>query len=280
VLRVKGRADQLAIARREAAIQTWLAERRYPVPRMLALYEPGGLTGTPVQVMERAPGVTMLDDVQRAPWRARRRIRQLAALHGDLHRLDPTGFPADDDLLDRRLQLARTTADALDDAELRDALGRVERITHRLRDAPGAVCHGDFHPMNVLVEGADAVVIDWTDAGVGDRHGDVARTLLLFELVAIVATSSVERALLRRMGPLLARWYHRAYAREAPLDDARLALWTPVHLLHGWSQVRGLHAGQFDGEGPDRPADRAARVPASLDGELQRRFEIALAAVS
>jgi hypothetical protein len=82
---------------------------------------------------------------------------------------------------------------------------------------------------------------------------------------------------LRRAGPLLGRAYHRAYRRHAPVDDRRIALWTPVHLLHGWSQVRGLHAGAFD----DAPADddRAGRVPPGLADELRRRFDTALAAV-
>jgi aminoglycoside phosphotransferase (APT) family kinase protein len=275
VLRVKGSVEQVAIAHREAAIQDWLTERGYPTPRVLALFEPGELVDTPAQVMERAPGVTMLHDIQRAPWRARRRIAELAALHGRLHAMDPDGFPVGDDLLDRRLQLVRRTADELDDPVLRDALRRVDGIADRLRDAPGAVCHGDFHPMNVIVSGPRAVAIDWTDAGVGDRHGDVARTLLLFDIAAVAASNAVERLALRAVGPTLGRWYRRSYAAGAPLDEARIALWTPVHLLHGWSQVRGLHAGQFTCDGTD---DRAARVPASFGDELQQRFEVALEA--
>jgi hypothetical protein len=46
-----------------------------------------------------------------------------------------------------------------------------------------------------------------------------------------------------------------------------------VHLLHGWSQARGLHAGLFDREGG---ADNRSRVPAALVDELERRFDQAI----
>jgi aminoglycoside phosphotransferase (APT) family kinase protein len=281
VLRVKGRVDQLHIARREVEIQDWLAERAYPVPRILALFEPGELLDAPVQAMERAPGVTMLQNVVSAPWSARRRMAQLAALHTRLHAIDPTGFPIDDDLLDRRLQLVRRTADELDDADLRDGLVQVGRIADRLRAAEATVCHGDFHPLNVIVSADDAAVIDWTDAGVGDRHGDVARTLLLFDLAAVAASRPLERIALRAVGPLLGRWYRRSYAASRPLDDVRIAMWRPVHLLHGWSQVRGLHAGQFDGDidGDEARPAPAVRVAPGLADELRRRFEVAMAAI-
>jgi len=151
-------------------------------------------------------------------------------------------------------------------------MARIECVADRLRDAPPAVCHGDFHPMNVIVSGRRGAVIDWTDAGVGDRYGDVARTLLLFEIASIAASNAVERLALRRIGPTLGRWYRRSYAADAPLDQERIALWTPVHLLHGWSQVRGLHAGRFADDGTER-------IPASFGDELRRRFEAAMMAL-
>lgn len=300
VLRVKGRADQLDIARREVAIQRWVADRDYPAPRILALYEPGELFDVPAQAMERAPGHTMLHSVLRSPWSARRRMAQLATLHTRLHALDPDGFPADGDLLDRRLANARRTADELDDSDLRDGLAQVGRIADRLRRNAGEVCHGDFHPLNVVVSRTDASVIDWTDAGVGDRHGDVARTLLIFELAAVAASNRFERTVLRAAGPVLGRWYRRSYTATTPLDEERLALWTPVHILHGWSQVRGLHAGQFatdrdvaghldvdsdldrepDGDGAGAAGHREARVAPELADELRRRFDAAMAVVA
>lgn len=278
VLRIKADADRTEEALDEAAIQGWVADRGFPSPRVLHVFRPGELVDTAAQVMERAPGVLVLDDVLRRPWRAPRSVALLARLHADLHGLRPDGFPRDDDLLDRRLRLTQHAAEALQDDPLRAGLDRVGAIAPRLRDAPPAVCHGDFHPLNVIVDGTAAMVIDWTDAGVGDRHGDIARTAALFELAAIAASKPAERAVLTRVGPVLRRRYLRSYRRQRPIDDHRVALWTPVHLLHGWSQARALHAGLFD-RGGASDDQRTDRVPLSMVDELRHRFDRSMAAV-
>jgi hypothetical protein len=46
------------------------------------------------------------------------------------------------------------------------------------------LCHGDFHPMNVLGDAAQPVVIDWPDACRGEPAADVCRSWLLLRLHA------------------------------------------------------------------------------------------------
>ena len=277
VLRIKPDVDRFDIAVREMAIQNWCVATGLPVPRVLEVLEPGAPFDRPAQVMERAPGVMLLDTLLSSPWRFRSLMGQLAALHAQVHRVDPDGFPPGDDLLDRRLALTRATAEQLDHEPLRRALADVEVISPRLRGGPQTVCHGDFHPLNVLVGPAGLQLIDWTDAGVGDRHGDVARTLLLFSVAWLAAGSRAERVALRAVGPMLGRAYRRAYRRQLDLDEERVALWKPVHLLHGWSQAVGVNEGFFastDQTGSDE------RVPPSLASTLESRFRAALADVT
>jgi aminoglycoside phosphotransferase (APT) family kinase protein len=275
VLRIKPDPERLPEAERERDVHEWLVRHGYPAPRILAVFGPGELSDSPAQVMERADGDGMLDRVRRRPWLLREQIRSLARAQVQLHRLPVDGFPVGDDLLDRRLALVRRTAGALDHGPLTDALHRVEALGDGLREGPQSVCHGDFHPLNVLVGERGVCVIDWTDAGVGDRHGDAARTLLLFELAHVAAGSPAEARVLRVVGPRLSRSYRRAYQREMPLDERRIARWTPVHLLHGWSQAVALHAGLFDRDDPED--DRTDRVPPAMIDELHARFDAALA---
>ena len=119
----------------------------------------------------------------------------------------------------------------------------------------------------MLVSGPDSWVIDWTDGALGDRHGDVARTQLLFHVASIAAESAVERAALKVVGPRLAKVFLRVYDRRWPLDRARLAQWEIVHLLHGWGQVLALHAGIIGRE------NERERVPVSLAPWLRDRLE-------
>ena len=134
------------------------------------------------------------------------------------------------------------------------------------------VCHGDFHPLNVVVDGEGATVIDWTDAGLGPREADVSRTLLLFHIAAIAASGAVERTALRIAGPRLAGRYRRAYESASALDDERMRAWEALHALHGWAQVLTLHAGGFEGES----SSEQGRIPASVGDFLRGRFDAAM----
>jgi aminoglycoside phosphotransferase (APT) family kinase protein len=191
--------------------------------------------------MQRAPGRTVLDEFIAAPWRAPTLINRLAELHARLHAAPADSFPRtsddSDSFLDRRLALVRHVVSAIEVPELVRGLEAVEAMRPRLENAPAVVCHGDFHALNVVVEGDNTSIIDWTDAGLGDRHGDVARTILLFEIAAVGAESRQERLAMRLLAPWLRRRYQRAYERHLPLDTARLRLWAPAHYLHLWAGV-------------------------------------------
>lgn len=266
VLRVKGSAAHVEGARTEAELHGWLADRGYPAPRILAVVEPGVLTDRPVQVIVRAAGTTMLDALRRRPWRVRSLLDRFVGLHARLHALDVVDVPIEAHVLDHRMRLPRQVADETGDPALRDAVALAESWSDRLRDAPAVLCHGDFHPLNLLVDGDRVAVIDWTDAGLGDRHCDVARTAALFDLAPITASNAVERLVLGVAGPWLGRRSLRRHAEVRAIDPDRIALWTPVHLLHDWSQAIA------------RPG-RVRSMPASMAATLQRRFELAAARV-
>ncbi|MEQ1787140.1 MAG: aminoglycoside phosphotransferase family protein [Acidimicrobiales bacterium] len=278
VVRLLPSVDRLEQAHREAAVQGWAAAQGFAAPAVLEVLAPGEPFGLPAQVMERAPGTTMLDALSARPWRALALVRQLAALQLALHALPLDGWPSGTDprqLVDQRLGLPRRAAGALGDPDLTDALERVAGVFEIATGGHAVVCHGDFHPLNVVVDGPQASVIDWTDAGLGPREADVARTVLIFHVAAIAASGAVERVALRVAGPWLARRYRHTYEATAPLDPTRMRAWEALHALHGWAQVRMLHSGGFDGES----SSDAARVPPELADFLRGRFEEAIAAV-
>ena len=279
VVRVLPAADRLAQAQREAAVQTWAADNGYGAPRVLAVIDPDDAVGLPVQVMERAEGKVMIAAITSRPWQTRRRVNQLAALAAKLHALPTDGWPGPDEplaVVDHRLSLPRRAVATLDLPELAAALREAEDLAPRSISDERVVCHGDFHPLNVIVEedGDGASVIDWTDAVIGPREADVSRTALLFSVAVIAAKSPVERAVLSRVGPRMGRRYLYAYEQHAPLDHDLLNLWEVFHALHGWAQLEMLHAGGFEGES----SSAADAVDPSVKALVRRRFEAALAA--
>lgn len=279
VLRVLPAVDRLAQAQREASVQTWCAEQGYDAPRVLAVLGPDEVIGLPTQVMERAAGRPMVEAITGRPWQTRRRIHELAGLAVRLHALPTAGWPGPDErlgVLDHRLSLPRRVAATLDVPELTSALSAAEALAPRAINDERVVCHGDFHPLNVIVDDTRASVIDWTDAALGPREADVSRTALLFDVAVIAAKSAVERAVLSRVGPRMSRRYVHAYEQHAPLDHDLMKVWEVFHALHGWAQLEMLQAGGFEGES----SSAADSVDPSVKLLVREHFESALAAVT
>ncbi|HEY1619240.1 MAG TPA: aminoglycoside phosphotransferase family protein [Streptosporangiaceae bacterium] len=291
---VPGRFEMLE---RETRLQEWVAEHDYPAPAVLELVPPGELFEHPAQVMRRVPGRTMAAAMIAAPWRLRRYARQLAASQAALHRVPAPGWAAEDrdwSIAEGRLRLVRHMV-AGDDPppNLAEALERAERLLPLLATgsaagsagaspaaspaaSPGAspaaspvVCHGDFHPANLLISAGQVRVIDWTDAGIGDRHADIARTAWVFRLAAVAAPRRAQRFLLGALGPLAASVYLAAYQRELPIDPERLSLWLPLHLLHAWAMAASA---ERDAVGPADPADVGRAFSPGLAAWAQREF--------
>ena len=278
VVRVLPTADRLAQAQREAAIQVWCADNGYQAPRVLAVIEPEDLIGLPVQVMERASGQVMASLMTSRPWKIRSLVDGLASLATRLHDMPTAGWPGPDDPLsavDQRLGLTRRVVSTLDVPEVAAGLAEAEKLVPGSVGDERVVCHGDFHPLNVIVDEHGASVIDWTDAALGPREADVSRTALLFSVAVIAAKNGAERALLGKVGPRMARRYLHSYEQVAPLDPSLMRRWEVFHSLHGWAQLEMLGAGGFDGESSSNPDAVAPQVK----DLVRQRFESALAAV-
>jgi Phosphotransferase enzyme family len=63
---------------------------------------------------------------------------------------------------------------------------RKQKLLQCLVDMPegDCLCHGDFHPGNVLGDGSRPMVIDWPDACRGNPAADICRSYLLLKLHA------------------------------------------------------------------------------------------------
>ncbi|MFZ1756626.1 MAG: phosphotransferase, partial [Caldilineaceae bacterium] len=90
------------------------------------------------------------------------------------------------------------------------------------------LCHGDFHPDNVLLTANGPVIIDWIDATAGHPLGDVARSSLLMGF----AQPPADRRLDWKVR-LFRRWFHSAYLahyrRLHPFAEDELARWRLVN---------------------------------------------------
>jgi aminoglycoside phosphotransferase (APT) family kinase protein len=140
-----------------------------------------------------------------------------------------------------RLHAVLNTAQAPDGIEpLKDRIARhltevaavrpdlAERGLHALSLLPDddRLCHGDFHPGNVIISPAGPIVIDWPNATRGDPAADVARTLLLLRLGELPEDSPAVLRRIERIGRwLLKRGYTAAYERSSRIGRKRIDAW-------------------------------------------------------
>ncbi len=199
----------------EARIARAVYEASVPSPAAGEIVEVNGRRGL---IYERLEGVSMLQKLNARPWMASKHARRLAELHRQIHGQFITGLPSYKDQLSRAI---RNTPHLSQD--VRD---KVLTILQGLLEGQ-ALCHGDFHPGNILITKRGPVVIDWMTACSGNPWAEVARTSLLLNIGAKAAGKQVSPA-----AKMVIRFYYRVYrSRYAELfpDTGRQAeLWMPV----------------------------------------------------
>jgi uncharacterized protein (TIGR02172 family) len=138
-------------------------------------------------VFERVEGVSMLNVVQAKPWTLFTAVKQLADLHHQIHRCaGPGELPSQREWI----------AGGIDRSTVLSASEK-QAAQRALSDLPDgtAICHGDFHPDNVLFSTRGPIVIDWETATRGNPLGDVACTSRLMKGASLPPMESCLHAL-------------------------------------------------------------------------------------
>jgi hypothetical protein len=189
-------------------------------PRLIDVVDFDGRLGL---VLERLGGADMLALLQRQPWRVLGLARALAKTHRAIH-----DVRASADLPDLRQVLAARIDDATAlPSRLR---GFAMRVLDGLPDGD-RLCHGDYHPGNVLVDADRVGVIDWAGAARGVPDADHARTLLLLRWASpLPGTPLMFRGLTAAGRSVFAYTYARTYrSGGSPHALRELDSWLTVH---------------------------------------------------
>jgi hypothetical protein len=168
-------------------------------------------------IYERIPAISMLDELVRKPYRVLILARQFARLHTGMHALVQTTLPSQRENLIHAIQRAPRITDEEKEA--------VNQILQGLPDGE-VVCHGDFHPGNVLLSRRGPLVIDWMTATRGRSVADVARTSLLIRGGQLPTSMGLPmRLLIQTLRSSFHRTYLKEYSQAAPLDRSEMGAW-------------------------------------------------------
>jgi Ser/Thr protein kinase RdoA (MazF antagonist) len=202
----------------EASLARLIQIDNVPAPVVSEIVQVDGRAGI---VYTRVDGQTMTAYWLESPlWRLFPLARQLAHLHHAIHTA-PVRH-----VLPRQRQRLRE--------KIRRAVGLGEttrqRVLARLDTLPdgNALCHGDFHPENILFSPQGAVVIDWIDTTAGSPLADVARTYILMEMSARCQPFSLKKLVESLAIQLFLFEYLRVYCRLSHVHPADVRAWLPV----------------------------------------------------
>jgi uncharacterized protein (TIGR02172 family) len=169
-------------------------------------------------IYERLDGISMLQDLNARPWLLLKHARSLAELHIEIHQKSINGLPA---YKDRLRYDVRNTQHLSEDLRNK-ALARLEVLPSGKN-----VCHGDFHPGNIILTQGRPIVIDWMTASTGSPWADVARTSLLLSIGPKGAGKLVS-PIMRMIINLYHRMYLNRYHTLVPHTKNDLNKWMPV----------------------------------------------------
>jgi aminoglycoside phosphotransferase (APT) family kinase protein/protein-S-isoprenylcysteine O-methyltransferase Ste14 len=206
----------------ESTVQNVLAEQGYPVARAHLVCTDMSVLGGAFFIMDYLLGQPLVA----APLDTA--FRLLGKTHAELHNIDPAPLIQalhDQGIAESSYRLSEESGGVRDTARQLPWIAPAVNwlLAHR---PPGperlAVCHGDFHPLNLLyADGRITGVLDWPGFAVADPAFDVANSLVLITIPfkRLAATtegfSSVDWD---RMVDL----YLASYRAHRPLDNTNL----------------------------------------------------------
>lgn len=151
----------------EYNISKILSNNRCPVVNAYELITHNNRLGI---VYDRIFGVTMMKSI--TPWNIHKHAKKLAELHFRIHK------EIDYNVMSYKERLIEN----IKEIDLLDISCKQKLIsyTNNLPDGNN-LCHGDYHPDNILIVNDKYFIIDWMTATKGESLGDVARTIIMIK---------------------------------------------------------------------------------------------------
>lgn len=232
VLKLFHRSFPRANAEREYRVTRAVGAAGLPAPAAYEFIEVEDRCGI---VFERVDGVSLFDSVRAKPWTLFRAVRQLAELHTLIHRREaPPELPSQREWIGGGIDAAPDVP-ASERQAAKAALAGLPDGT--------AVCHGDFHPANVLLTPRGPVVIDWDTATRGHPVGDIACTSHLLRIARLPAWSprSMHLLLMCTRGLLHSSYMRHSLALHGATRGQVGAWEVPIKAARGWraSELQG-----------------------------------------
>lgn len=153
--------------------------------------------------MNYIEGKTLSQLIKENPEKKEEYINQMVDLQLEIH---SKRAPLLNKLKDKLIRQINSL-EMLDNIKKYDLLTRLDGMPKHVK-----VCHGDFHPNNIIVSNDKMYVIDWVHATQGNASADTARTYLLFALE----------------DQKLADYYLDVFCKKSKTEKCYVQTWLPI----------------------------------------------------
>jgi hypothetical protein len=186
-----------------------------------AVYELVEVDNSPSIIMQRIVGISMIDQIKKQPFLIRNKAIHLAGMHLALLKVN-----ADASITTGKDQakFCIKASPCLTEPIKTVILGILDHL-------PGGntLCHGDFHPGNILHSNGRDYIIDWSGASRGDIAADVAHTYILLKVVPRVPGIGLfMHAIQKQLGNAMASIYLKSTMKSMSLNPVIFSKWVLI----------------------------------------------------
>jgi tRNA A-37 threonylcarbamoyl transferase component Bud32 len=218
IIRVPRRPQDYERISYEHAVYSALAGSGIAAPKVYPLVY---IDQVPCIIMDRINGTSMMAEIAHRPFSLSGIARELARLHQRILNVTASG-PVVNEKEKARFCIGESHSFAENEKSL--LLGLLDALPEG-----EALCHGDFHPGNLLRSGDRYYTIDWSAASCGDFVSDIAHTYILLKVVPRIPGISPAIHFLQTMiGSKIARVYLRTIRELKPFDLSSFSRWIVI----------------------------------------------------
>ncbi|WP_207753092.1 phosphotransferase [Clostridium yunnanense] len=218
VIRVLRNVEDEGYLKAEMVTMQALKKKNKSVP---TVYEYTQVNGRPSIIMERLKGNTMLELIKKNPLQLFKYAEKLANLHVEITTpIEGLGLYS---IRDRATHLIPKAEMLEEDVK--------KFVLDILKGLPNGsdLCHGDFHPGNIMIVGDQYYVIDWFGATYGRKLSDMAHTyLILRNTPKIPGVSKIQNYLIGVSGTIISGKYLSTLQKLQGIDYSEFSRWMVI----------------------------------------------------
>ena len=219
VLRVAGRRQDFDRIRYEFNVYGCLDSSEVSVPHA---YELVLVNEAPAIIMDKVAGNPMISLIARKPLMVGAWARELARLHLELCKVEAG---KDITTAKAKAKYCISQSQILTDGTKQQLMGVLNGLPEGT-----SLCHGDFHPGNIICNNGKSYIIDWVGASRGDFLADVAHTYVLLRVVPKVPHISRIRHFIQTcIGRAMANRYLSEISRHSSFDFGVFSKWVLIN---------------------------------------------------